>query len=91
MVIALGIQRTDVLILVLKKAAWLLSIGLVSGLAGSWFATRAIKGFLFDVGQHDPITIIGVCVLLAACGIIAALIPAHRAASVDPMRALRSE
>jgi len=88
---ALGAQRADITLLVLKKAAALLGLGLVFGLAGSWFATRAIKGFLFDVGQHDPITIIGVCVLLAACGIIAALIPAHRAASVDPMRALRSE
>ena len=65
LVIALGIQRTDVLILVLKKAAWLLSIGLVSGLAGSWFATRAIKVFLFGVDQLDPITILSVCVLLA--------------------------
>ena len=88
---ALGAQRTDVLILVLKKAAWLLSSGLISGLAGSWFAMRAIKAFLFGVDQHDPTTILSVCVLLAVFGMIAALIPARRAASIDPMQALRTE
>jgi predicted permease len=88
---ALGAQRSDVLLLVLKKAALLLALGLVSGLAGSWFATHAIGAFLFGVGQHDPITILSVCALLAVCGLIAALIPARRAASIDPMQALRSE
>jgi ABC-type antimicrobial peptide transport system permease subunit len=61
------------------------------GLAASWFATRAIQSFLFGVGQHDPITILSVCALLAICGMIAALIPARRAASIDPMQALRTE
>jgi putative ABC transport system permease protein len=88
---ALGVQRADVLMLVLKKAALLLGIGLAAGLIASWFATRAIQSFLFGVGQHDPITILSVCVLLAVCGMIAALIPARRAASIDPMEALRAE
>jgi predicted permease len=88
---ALGAQRADVMLLVLKKAALLLGLGLVTGLAGSWFATRAIQSFLFGVGQHDPITIVSVCALLAICGMIAALIPARRAASIDPVQALRTE
>jgi len=88
---ALGAQRGDVLLLVLKKAAFLLGLGLVAGLVGSWFATRAIQTFLFGVGQHDPITILSVCALLAVCGLIAALIPARRAASIDPVQALRTE
>jgi predicted permease len=88
---ALGAQRGDVVLLVLKQAAILLGLGLVTGLAGSWFATRAIQSFLFGVSQHDPITILSVCALLAVCGMIAALIPARRAASVDPMQALRTE
>ena len=88
---ALGAQRSDVVLLVLRKAAWLLGLGLVCGLIGSWFATRAIKSFLFGVEQHDPLTILSVCALLAACGLIAALIPARRAASIDPMQALRTE
>ena len=88
---ALGAQRTDVILLVLKKAAFLLALGLVSGLVASWFATRAIQAFLFGVGRHDPITILSVCALLAISGLIAALIPARRAASIDPMQALRTE
>jgi predicted permease len=88
---ALGAQRSDVLRLVLKRAAFLLFIGLVSGLVASWFASRAIQAFLFGVGRHDPITILSVCTLLAVSGSIAAIIPARHAASVDPMQALRSE
>jgi ABC-type antimicrobial peptide transport system permease subunit len=88
---ALGAQRTEVILLVLKRAALLLGLGLISGLACSWIATRAIKGFLFGVGEHDPATILWVCILLAVCGLAAALIPARRAASIDPMQALRTE
>jgi ABC-type antimicrobial peptide transport system permease subunit len=88
---ALGAQRTDVMLMVLKRAALLLGLGLVSGLACSWIATRAIKAFLFGVGEHDPATILSVCILLAVCGLAAALIPARRAASIDPMQALRTE
>jgi predicted permease len=88
---ALGAQRTDVMLMVLKRAALLLGLGLVSGLACSWIATRAIKAFLFGVGEHDPATILLVCILLAVCGLAAAAIPARRAASIDPMQALRTE
>ncbi len=88
---ALGAQRTDVMLLVLKKAALLLVLDLISGLVVSWFATRAIQAFLFGVGRHDPITILSVCALLAVSGVIAAMIPARRAASIDPMQALRTE
>jgi putative ABC transport system permease protein len=88
---ALGAQRSDVVMLVLRKAALLLALGLLSGLVASWFATRAIQAFLFGVGRHDPITILSVCALLAISGLIAAIIPARRAASIDPMQALRTE
>jgi predicted permease len=88
---ALGAQRTDVMLLVLSKAALLLALGLVSGLVASWFATRAMQAFLFGVGRHDPMTILSVCALLAVSGLIAAIIPARRAASIHPMQALRTE
>ena len=88
---ALGAQRTDVTLLVLRKAGLLLGSGLAGGLVCTWIATRAVKAFLFGVDAHDPTTIFGVCALLAVCGFIAALIPARRAASIDPMQALRTE
>jgi ABC-type antimicrobial peptide transport system permease subunit len=88
---ALGAQRTDVTLLVLRRAGFLLGLGLVSGLVCTWMATRTIQAFLFGVDAHDPATILLVCVLLAVCGFIAALIPARRAASIDPMQALRAE
>lgn len=88
---ALGAQRWDVVLLVLKKALTLLMLGLGCGLGGSWFATRVLRGFLFGVGQHDPATILTVCGLLVVCGVSAALIPARRAASVDPMEVLRTD
>jgi predicted permease len=88
---ALGAQRTDVVLLVLKEGALLLALGLVSGLVASWFATRAMQVFLFGVGRYDPMTILSVCALLAVSGLIAAVIPARRAASIDPMQALRAE
>ena len=88
---ALGAQRTDVMLLLLEKAALLLALGLVSGLVASWFATRAIQAFHFGVSRHDPITIRSVCALPAVSGLIAAMIPARRTASVHPMQALRTE
>ncbi len=88
---ALGAQRTDVTLLVLRKAGSLLGLGLACGLVCTWIATRAVKAFLFGVDAHDPATILLVCLLLAVCGFIAALIPARRAASIDPMQALRTE
>jgi predicted permease len=89
--VALGAQRMDVMLLVLKKAALLLVLGLGTGLAAAWFATRAIQAFLFGVDRHDPATILSVCALLALSGLIAAIIPARRAACIDPMQALRTE
>jgi putative ABC transport system permease protein len=88
---ALGAQRSDVVLLVLRKAALLLGLGLAAGLACTWLTTRTLEAFLYGVSAHDPITITAVCLLLAGCGLIAALIPARRAASVAPMQALRTE
>ena len=91
---ALGAQRSDVVLLVVKKAALLLALGLVSGLAASWFATRApfrrVLSWRRPTRSRSTIRV-RVCALLAVCGLIAALIPARRAASIDPMQALRAE
>jgi predicted permease len=88
---ALGAQRSDVLLLVMRNAGVLLGIGLAAGLGCAWIATRAMKSFLFGVSEHDPLTAAVVCALLIVCGSVAALMPARRAASIDPMQALRTE
>jgi predicted permease len=88
---ALGAQRGDVLLLMLRNAASLLGVGLALGLGFTWIATRTLKSFLFGVSEHDPITVVVVCVLLVVCGLVAAFVPARRAASIDPMQALRTE
>jgi putative ABC transport system permease protein len=88
---ALGAQRSDVMLLVLKSVAALLGLGLAIGLGCAWFAARIMNAFLFEVGSHDPLTLLTACALLAVCGLIAGFVPARRAASIDPMRALRAE
>jgi predicted permease len=88
---ALGAKRRDVLLLILRNASVLVVCGLGLGLACTWAATRLLKSFLFGVGQHDPLTVVTVSVLLVVCGLMAAFVPARRAASIDPMQALRTE
>ncbi len=88
---ALGAQRSGVMLMVLGNAAALLGLGLAIGVVCAWFATRTLNAFLFQVGDHDPATVLTVCFLLAMCGLLAAFVPARRAASINPMRALRSE
>jgi predicted permease len=88
---ALGAERSDVMLLVLRRAALLLALGLICGLVAAWFATRIIQAFLFGVGRYDPITVLSVCGLLAVSGLVATMIPARRAASIDPMQALRTD
>jgi putative ABC transport system permease protein len=88
---ALGAERRDVVLLILKNASVLVVCGLGLGLACTWIATRLLRSFLFGVGQHDPLTVVTVSVLLVVCGLMAAFLPARRAASIDPMQALRME
>jgi predicted permease len=88
---ALGAKRRDVLFLIIKNAAALVSAGLATGLACTWLVTRALRTFLFGVSEHDPVTVVSVSLLLIVCGLVAAIVPARRAASIDPMQALRTE
>jgi predicted permease len=88
---ALGAQRTDILHLVLRDAGSLVGAGLIAGLACAWMTARLLQSFLFGVNGHDPLATLGVSLLLLACGCLAALGPARRAAAVDPVKALRAE
>ena len=73
---ALGAERSDVLLLILRNAAALVGTGLLAGLACTWLATRALKSFLFGVSEHDPLTVVSISLLLLVCGLVAALFPA---------------
>jgi putative ABC transport system permease protein len=87
---SLGADRGRVLRMILKEGGVLLAIGLGLGVAGAYVAVGVIRGLLFGVAPHDPITFIGVAVLMAAIGIVACWIPALRAARIDPAITMRS-
>ncbi len=88
---ALGAQRGHVLALVLRSGARLTLFGVVAGVAGAIALTRLMRSLLFDVSPTDPAILAGVCALLAAVAMAACILPARKAASIDPMRALRTE
>jgi ABC-type antimicrobial peptide transport system permease subunit len=77
--------------MILKEGGMLLGAGLVLGLVGAYFAGGVIRGLLFNVPAHDPVTLIGVTVVMAAIGIAACWFPAIRAARVDPAITMRSQ
>ncbi len=89
--VALGAQRPDVLRLIVSQGVRLVIVGLLLGLAGAAAATRFLQTLLFGVRPLDPLTFASVSLLLLVVGILAALIPAWRAVTIDPVRALRSE
>ncbi len=88
---ALGATRGSVATLVLRQGSILIGSGLVVGLVLAVATGRLIKGFLYEVKPLDASTYVGVAVALTAIGLVAALIPARRAASIQPMQALRDE
>jgi ABC-type antimicrobial peptide transport system permease subunit len=76
--------------MILKEGGVMLAAGLALGVVGAFVAARAIQGLLFGVGPHDPVTLIGVAVMMAAIGIAACWVPARRAARIDPAIAMRA-
>jgi putative ABC transport system permease protein len=88
---ALGAQPGDVLRLILRNGMRLTSVGVVIGLAGAFALTRVLRNQLYEIGSADPLTFTAVALLLGLVAFLACLIPARRAARVDPLVALRSE
>jgi predicted permease len=88
---ALGADRTDVLRMVLKGAFLLVAVGLALGLFATLLVGRFMASQLFGVKASDPLILLITTVILAAAALIASLIPAQRAASIEPMQALRTE
>jgi ABC-type antimicrobial peptide transport system permease subunit len=88
---ALGAQIRQVVELVLAQSVKLTTVGLIIGFLGSFAAARLIRSILFRTSPYDLTVFGGVALLLAAIGLLASLVPAWRAANVDPVSALRSE
>ena len=88
---ALGARPSQILGHVLTRATAYVTIGLVLGLAGAWGLARFVQTFLFQVQPHDVGVYALVSLTLAASGLLAAFVPARRAARVDPLIALRTE
>jgi len=89
--IALGARREQVIRMVLGRGLKLALLGIGGGALVGWFAARTVRGFLFGIDPHDPVTFAAVPAVLAAVAALAAYLPARRAASVDPMKAIRQE
>jgi putative ABC transport system permease protein len=89
--IALGAGKSSIFRLIVGQAMTLVGISLVLGLAGAFAATRLLSSLLFGVGASDPVTFIGIVLLVSAVAFIAAWVPARRATRVDPIIALRAE
>ncbi len=89
--LALGAERSTVRWLIVGQGTRLLGLGIVIGLAASFGLSRLLDSIVFGISAHDPVTFIGVPLILSAVALFAMVIPARRATHMDPARTLRSE
>jgi putative ABC transport system permease protein len=88
---ALGARPRDVVSMLVKEGWWMTAAGLAAGLLTAWLLRQAVAGMLFGIAPGDAATFGAVPVVLAAVALVAAYIPARRAAHIDPAVALRAE
>jgi len=88
---ALGAQRDELKWMFVRSAMALTVAGVAIGLAAAALLTRLMKSLLFGISPLDPVTYVAVPIMLAAAAVLASYLPARRAASVDPVEALRAE
>ena len=88
---ALGASRSSVLTMVLGGALWQILLGLGLGIPAALVAGHLMASQLYGVGSYDPLALLGATLVLGLCAAIAGFIPARRAASIEPMEALRTE
>jgi putative ABC transport system permease protein len=87
---ALGAQAHDIVALVLGQALWIVGTGVAVGLAAALAGVRLLSAFLYGISPHDVVTFVAVPIVIAAVAAVACLVPARRAAAVDPLTALRA-
>src|SRR4051812_22811889 len=88
---ALGARQTDVLQMTVMHGLKLVGAGMMIGLLAAFFVTRVLATLLFGITATDPITFVGISVVLLAVAILASYVPALRATRVDPLTALRAQ
>jgi ABC-type antimicrobial peptide transport system permease subunit len=88
---ALGAERARIARMILRETLLLVACGLALGLPAAVLASRLITSQLFGLKAADPVTFTAACLMMAAVALAASYLPARRAASIDPMRALRTE
>jgi ABC-type antimicrobial peptide transport system permease subunit len=88
---ALGSNRIELFRLVLRQGLKSVLAGVFCGWVLAWAAQNLLAGFLFGISPHDPVTFISVGLLFLVTAALACLLPAYRAAMVNPMEALRDE
>ena len=87
---SLGADSARVLMMILREGGVLLLVGLIIGVGGAWLGSGLMSGLLFGIAPHDPMTFAGVALAMGFIGIVACLIPARRAAMIDPAIAMRA-
>jgi predicted permease len=88
---ALGARRSNVVLMVLRDAAWLVALGIAVGLIASRLASESATTLLFNLEPDDPATLVAACVLLTLIAALASFLPARKASRLDPLLALREE
>lgn len=87
---ALGAQARDIVALVLRQALWIVGVGVAIGLAAALASVRLLSAFLYGISPRDALTFVAVPIVIVAVAAVACLVPARRAAKVDPLTALRA-
>ena len=89
--LALGARPSDVRRLVARETAPMVGAGVAVGLLAAFGLARLARSMLYEIGPNDPATFFGVAITLGLVAVVAALVPARRAARVDPVIAIRNE
>src|SRR5439155_4330411 len=87
---ALGAQVHDIVLLVLGQMIWIVGVGVSVGLSAALAGGRLLRAYLYGISPHDAVTFVAVPIVVAAVAAVACVLPARRAARLDPLAALRS-